>query len=549
MLDMLKYLNLKTNFLRQFDQVTRSQTSYLGYTSHIFFTKPSKMSVNEETTKNAAQEQKHEKHPTKSKLELKEERKKALKQRRLLRKENKEVGFPNDILKQTEYYFENGLRKVYPYFFGWNTTAKERWFGRTLLDIYKSEFSRATVNQSIQHLIETGKIRCNGQIKPLDYKIKNGDRISHIKHRHEIPVLADKIKIIHEDENFLVVDKPCSIPIHPCGKYRYNSLSIILTKEMGYSNLRTMYRLDRLTSGLVILGKNLQSGLLVDKHIKERTAIKTYLCRVAGEFPAEKVIVNKPLDCASKKIGLYWVDEEKGKESLTEFERVSYNGKSSVVKCRPKTGRTHQIRIHLQYLGYPIVNDPLYNQPTVWGRTNGKGGVYEYSKEVLEQNFLRVHTYEAWIIKQENSENENSEEKEDGLVEGTLDKKEENILPEENKEPELKRKLEDEHNNEEPEVKKNKSEELEKNSEEQTNQKNEDQKVESRELQDKEDENRPGFDEKFLTKDDECFECQQIYRDPVRKDLTMYLHAFSYKFGDLEFKTDYPKWAEEDFIE
>ena len=142
-------------------------------------------------------------------------------------------------MKQTEYYFENGLRKVYPYYFGWNTTAKERWFGRTLLDIYTSEFSRATVNQSIEHLIETGKIRCNGQIKPLDYKIKNGDRISHIKHRHEIPVLADKIKIIHEDDRFLVVDKPCSIPIHPCGKYRYNSLSIILTKEMGYSNIRS----------------------------------------------------------------------------------------------------------------------------------------------------------------------------------------------------------------------------------------------------------------------------------------------------------------------
>lgn len=109
----------------------------------------------------------------------------------------------------------------------------------TLIDLYKTEFRRATMHQNVENLIESGKIRVNGAIKPLDYVIKNGDRISHVKHRHEIPVLADEIKIIHEDENYLVVDKPCSIPIHPCGKYRYNSLTIILTKQFGHSNLRS----------------------------------------------------------------------------------------------------------------------------------------------------------------------------------------------------------------------------------------------------------------------------------------------------------------------
>ena len=216
----------------------------------------------------------------------KEERKRLLKQRRTEKKEVKQAGFHlNDSLKQTEYYFENGLRKVYPYFFYWNTTAKERWFGKTLLDIYKQEFSRAVVNQPLVQLIETGKIRVNGQIKPLDYVIKNGDKVSHIKHRHEIPVLADEIKIVHEDDDYLAVDKPCSIPMHPCGKYRYNSLNIILAKQYGYSNLRNMYRLDRLTSGLVVAGKSFKSTLLVDKHIKDRTAVKTYVCRVVGEFP------------------------------------------------------------------------------------------------------------------------------------------------------------------------------------------------------------------------------------------------------------------------
>jgi 23S rRNA-/tRNA-specific pseudouridylate synthase len=76
-------------------------------------------------------------------------------------------------------------------------------------------------------------------------------------------------------------------------------------------------------------------------------------------------VVDQAIDCASRKIGLYWLDAAKGKESLTEFERVSYNAATdtSVVRCWPKTGRTHQIRIHLQYLGHPIVNDPLYVNP------------------------------------------------------------------------------------------------------------------------------------------------------------------------------------------
>ncbi len=91
--------------------------------------------------------------------EKKAEAKRKLKERRAHTKETKEVGFNlNDSLMQTDYYFDAGLRKVYPYFFFWNTTAKERWFGRTIHEIYKTEFSRAVVNQPLEKLITTGKV-------------------------------------------------------------------------------------------------------------------------------------------------------------------------------------------------------------------------------------------------------------------------------------------------------------------------------------------------------------------------------------------------------
>ena len=96
------------------------------------------------------------------------------------------------------------------------------------------------------------------------------------------------------------------------------------------------------------------------------------MCRVEGEFPEEEVVCQEPIEVVSYKIGVCKVSE-KGKDCLTRFKRLSYNGKSSVVLCKPQTGRMHQIRVHLQYLGYPVVNDPLYNH-VVFGPQKGKGG-------------------------------------------------------------------------------------------------------------------------------------------------------------------------------
>ena len=136
-------------------------------------------------------------------------------------------------------------------------------------------------------------------------------------------------------------------------------------------------------------------------------------------FYRARQTVNQPIGCASRKIGLYWLMEplKGGKECLTEFQLIHYSPTSntSVVKCWPRTGRTHQIRIHLQFLGHPIVNDPLYNQPSVWGAGNGQGGLYEFDRERIEENFLKIHTYEAWIVKQLEREQEQEQEEQEDL--------------------------------------------------------------------------------------------------------------------------------------
>lgn len=187
-----------------------------------------------------------------------------------------------------------------------------------------------------------------------------------------------------------------------------------------------------------------------------------------------------------------------------------------MIKGYPKTGRTHQIRIHLQFLGFPIINDPLYNQSIIWGENNGKNGVYHLTQEEMEKNFLKIHSYEAWIIKQEQTDQDNNEiilEEMSTKIAATstslnvnfdcknlekrkIDSSEDHIL--------MKRKR------------------VEEMAKEKNNEFDTEKKISvTSEGRQKE------IDKTYL--DPECFECSNCYRDPKRDELIMFLHALSYK--------------------
>lgn len=107
----------------------------------------------------------------------------------------------------------------------------------------------------------------------------------------------------------------------------------------------------------------------------------------------ERIECNEPIKTISFKLGLNCVHKD-GKECKTAFQRLSYNGKTSIVRCYPLTGRTHQIRVHLQFLGYPIANDPLYNQPTVWGESRGKGRRNSNDLEEVVEKMTKASPYQ-----------------------------------------------------------------------------------------------------------------------------------------------------------
>ena len=205
---------------------------------------------------------------------------------------------------------------------------------------------------------------------------------------------AEPIGIVHEDNDLIVINKPAGIPVHPSGRYNYNSITEILRAER-HASFKALpcNRLDRLTSGVMFIGKHRAAADAMTVAIRRRTVRKAYLARVLGEFPPGTVTCDKAILQISPRLGLNQV-RANGKAARTVFQRVAYYPSSaaapsptaseedaaaaddlpwrgkpghSVVLCRPLTGRTHQIRVHLQWLGHPIANDPIYANQRVFG--------------------------------------------------------------------------------------------------------------------------------------------------------------------------------------
>ncbi|KAI5278659.1 pseudouridylate synthase RPUSD2 isoform X1 [Manis pentadactyla] len=424
------------------------------------------------------------------------------------------VSFGDEHFAETSYYFEGGLRKVRPYYFDFQTYCKGRWVGHSLMHVFSTEF-RAQPLAYYEAAVRARRLHLNEEpVQDLNIVLKDNDFLKNTVHRHEPPVTAEPIRLLAENEDMVVVDKPSSIPVHPCGRFRHNTVIFILGKEHQLKELHPLHRLDRLTSGVLMFAKTAAVSERIHEQVRDRQLGKEYVCRVEGEFPAEEVTCKEPILVVSYKVGVCRVDT-RGKPCETVFQRLSYNGHSSVVRCRPLTGRTHQIRVHLQFLGHPILNDPIYNS-VAWGPSRGRGGHIPKTDEELLRDLVAEHQAKQNLDVLDLCEGDLSPALTDSTVPSS--------------------KLGKDH-----------LEELAASTQKMDG-------ADEASLQDLDTMalapgNAAETDVVNQEIDPLCAECRLVRQDPLPQDLMMFLHALCYKGPGFEYFSPMPAWAHDDWQE
>ena len=223
----------------------------------------------------------------------------------------------------------------------------------------------------IQALIDEGKVTVNGKNIKSNYKVKSGDNIEIIlDDPKEANIEAEDIPldIVYEDKHLLVVNKPQGMVVHPApGNYTGTLVNALmhhckdnLSGINGVLRPGIVHRIDKDTSGLLLVAKTDEAHASLSEQIQKKTVKREYICVVEGLIKSKKGVIDAPIGRHHLNRLKMAVTPTNSKHAVTHFEVIEYFRNSTLVKCVLETGRTHQIRVHMQYIGHAIMGDPLY---------------------------------------------------------------------------------------------------------------------------------------------------------------------------------------------
>ncbi len=262
------------------------------------------------------------------------------------------------------------------------------------LDTFLSSLDEAKSRSYVQKAIEEGNVNVNSKtIKKASFKVFEGDeiRFTFLEDKPLNVVSKDiPIDIIYQDDDLLVINKPRGMVVHPSnGHYDGDTLVNALLYHIkdlssinGVVRPGIVHRIDKDTSGLLVVAKNDEAHLFLSSQLVNHTMHREYLAICEGVIPHTDLKIDAPLGKDPNDRLKRCVDIYNGKEAVTYvhvLERMKYN---TLVSCRLETGRTHQIRVHMQYIKHPLVGDPVYG----------------YRKQEIKANGQILHAYKITFI-------------------------------------------------------------------------------------------------------------------------------------------------------
>ncbi|MFH1724347.1 MAG: RluA family pseudouridine synthase [Elusimicrobiota bacterium] len=244
------------------------------------------------------------------------------------------------------------------------TGGREPDGGTQRVDVFLARRLHPCSRAIVQRWIREGRVLLRGSAAKASSRVQNGDSVVvRYPKRREPPPRHDALSVLYEDDCMLAVDKPGDLLSHPTGKVVRDTATAIVARRFPGRRLHLAHRLDRETSGVLMFAKDPVSARLMQQQFDRREILKEYLAAVWGRVGFASRIVDRPIAREGGEIRIRQAvadSSPKGQPAVTVFERVRAGESLSVVRARPRTGRLHQVRVHLASLGHPVVGDKLY---------------------------------------------------------------------------------------------------------------------------------------------------------------------------------------------
>lgn len=231
----------------------------------------------------------------------------------------------------------------------------------------ETDFSRST----IQKLISEEKILVNGKVVKNKYMLQIDDEIelidTQVDLNQELKPQKMDLDIVYEDDDLLVINKPSGMVVHPApGNYENTLVNGLIAYANSLSDINgefrpgIVHRIDKDTSGLLVVCKNNFTHEALAKQLVDKTLYREYLAIVHGEIEEDEAEIIAPIGRDPKDRKKMTVTAKNSKEAVTLFDVIKRYDHYTLISCKLQTGRTHQIRVHMDYINYPIVGDPIY---------------------------------------------------------------------------------------------------------------------------------------------------------------------------------------------